>query len=633
MSEIDRVLSKAAWRVGVINFLRGWVFALAGLLAAAILLRIAEQVFAFTHTEASLAPATPIPVASDVDREPLTSATMWEWFASIGAAATVAFALVWTIVLRPRKSAVARRVDEGANLRESLSTALHVRGRDDAWSRAAVEAASRDARGVNVAQAVPITAPRFWPVVVAMGLSLAVVWIAVPRLDVLGWFAGAVAEKERKVEVINAVREVKEVQKKIDELTSQIPSLEKEKALEAPPAETPEPRTAEEIRRAAISDLTKLTDRLQELKSGVQAQKLESMQQQLKGLRQSPAGESELTKSLAKGEFTQARQELEKMKDQLASGGMSPEDQAKVAEQMEKLAEQIEKMAQNQEQVQKALERAGINPEAIKDPASAKEAIQNAQNLTAEQKQQMQDMLEAALQSSEAMQQMASAMQQMSEGMKQSQSQNPSEAQQGQQQAQQAAQQLAQQMSEMEQLQQEMEMAEATMNEAQQALSDLGAQCNAGGEGEGMGECQGGLGNSQSPSNNPWSAGTPQSVGQGTGGPGQGQGSRPGEAPADFELVKKKFIGSRGEGPIVSSRLVEGESIRGESKAEFARVAAAAEQNATEAIESNTIPREYHDAIKSYFGRLKGKAGKAAEPAGEKPADAPAAEPARDGDE
>ena len=69
--------------------------------------------------------------------------------------------------------------------------------------------------------------------------------------------------------------------------------------------------------------------------------------------------------------------------------------------------------------------------------------------------------------------------------------------------------------------------------------------------------------------------------------------------------------------------MVEGDSIKGESKAEFTSAAITAEQGATEAMENNTIPREFHDAVKSYFGNLKGggKAAKDAPTAPTKPAE------------
>jgi hypothetical protein len=161
---------------------------------------------------------------------------------------------------------------------------------------------------------------------------------------------------------------------------------------------------------------------------------------------------------------------------------------------------------------------------------------------------------------------------------------------------------MGQQLSELEQLAMEMEMTDAALSECQSQMKSLcqGGQC----EGEGMGECAGGMEGTK-----PWAPGYSQQAGSGSGGPGRGQGGQPGEAAADFDTIKKKAIGKMGDGPIVGSRLVEGESIKGESTAAFSQVVATADQAATEAIEQNTIPREFHEAIKSYFGTLKEKSG------------------------
>lgn len=609
MNEINRVLGKAAWRLGVVNFLRGWVVMLAVVLGGAILLRLVEQLLAFTSTASSrVGPALPGGAAHAID-----SAAMWWQYLYWGAGATVVGGLVWAIAARPKKLAVARRVDEGANLRESLSTALCVASQTDPWARATVENASRTARGVNVRDAVPIQAPRFWPVVVALGLSLAVVYLALPRLDVLGWYKSAVAEKNKQVEIVNARQEVQAIQKKIEEQIAKIPSLDKDAAAEAPAAEKPEPQSPEEIRKAMIAQLTKRTEQLEELKTGAQAQKLEAIQSALKNLKQPGPETSELSKAMAKGDFSAAKQELEKIQSAMASSDMSQEAKDQMAAQLEDMAKQLERMAENREGMEKLLEQAGIPKEALASKEAMKDAIQKSENLSQEQKDALESMCEGGMECQNALAQMAEAMSQMSQQAKSGEGQQPGES---------GGEQMSEQLSEMEALAQEMQMAEAAMSECQSAMNQLGQESSN----EGMGECSGGMGEGDMAGNNtrPWSSGWNQSMGGGRGGPGLGQGGRPGEARADFELEKKKSIGAKGDGPIVSSKLVEGESIRGESKAEFSRAVTTAEQNATEAIENNVIPREYHDAIKSYFGRLKGKAGpgggaKSTEPAKAEP--------------
>src|SRR5690606_1080602 len=108
----------------------------------------------------------------------------------LGAGAGVA-ALLYSILFRDSRDAVARRVDEGAQLKEAISTALCVHTQDDPWSRATVASAAEKARAVRVSSAVPITAPRYLPVPMALCVALLVVWIALPRFD----FAGLGAQR------------------------------------------------------------------------------------------------------------------------------------------------------------------------------------------------------------------------------------------------------------------------------------------------------------------------------------------------------------------------------------------------------------------------------------------------------
>ena len=111
MHEINRVLSAAAMRLAAANFIRGLVFAATAIVLGLLLSRILQQLFGLTFP--------------------------WKIIAYSAASAAILFGLVWSFVVRPSKAAVARRVDEGANLKESLSTALSIEKyqNDDPWAR------------------------------------------------------------------------------------------------------------------------------------------------------------------------------------------------------------------------------------------------------------------------------------------------------------------------------------------------------------------------------------------------------------------------------------------------------------------------------------------------------------------
>lgn len=578
MNDIRRVVRAAAWRVGAIAYLRNLVILVTLALIGLIGLRLAEQVFSFTA----------------LSGDGLSSAELWKQVATWTGIGCAALALLWTLFTLADKKAVARRVDEGANLKEAISTAIYIENATDPWSKATVESASRSARGVRLSQAVPIQPPRFWPVPLALGLALAVVFLAVPRMDVMGWYKGATARKEEERKTIEVKAQVDDAKKKIEEMVNKL-ALEPEAPDAAPEAEKPEPTDPDAIRRAAVKELTKLSDRLEQLKQGEKGQKLEALKDKL-GQLQKPGEElADLSKALQAGDFKQAKAELMKLQEQAQSGNMSEADKKKLAEQFEKLAEQMEKLAQNKEELEKKLAEAGLDPKlANATPQELKEALENAKNLSEDQKKKLEEACKNQSECQNSMEAMAGACQSAAQSLSEQgeQGEGSKSGDMGE---------MGEQLSELEQLAMEMEMADAALSECQSQMKSL---CQGQCDGEGLGECAGGMEGTK-----PWAPGYSQNPGLGSGGPGRGQGGQPGESAADFDTVKKKAIGAQGDGPIVGSRLVEGESIKGESKAAFSQVVATADQAATEAIEQNTIPREFHEAIKSYFGTLKEKGG------------------------
>ncbi len=576
MNDIRRVVRAAAWRVGASAYIRNLVVLLAIALIGLMGLRVAEQLFAFTGDQ-------------------LPSGGMWKQIAIWTGAGTAALALLWTLVTLADKKAVARQVDEGANLKEALSTAMYIENATDPWSKATVESATRSARGVRLSQAVPIQPPRFWPVPLALGLALAVVFLALPRMDVMGWYKTATAKKEDERRTIEVKAQVDDAKKKMDEMVNKL-GLDPEVPDANPEAEKPEPTDPEAIRRAAVKELTKLSDRLEQLKQGDKGQKLEALKNKLEGLQKPGEELADLSKALQAGDFKQAKAELMKLQEKASSGNMSEEDKKKLAEQFEKLAEQMEKLAQNKEELEKKLSEAGLDPKlAQASPEELKKALDSAKNLSEEQKKKLQDAAKSQSECESAMESMAGACQKAGESL--AEEGEKGEGSKGGEMGE-----MGEQLSELEQLAMDMEMTDAALSECKSQMQSL---CKGEGQCEGMGECEGGM-----EGNKPWAPGySQQAGGKGRGGPGRADGGQAGEAAADFDTVKKKAIGAQGQGPIVGSRLVEGESIKGESRAAFSQVVAAADQSATEAIEQNTIPREFHEAIKSYFGTLKEKSG------------------------
>ena len=103
----------------------------------------------------------------------------------------------------------------------------------------------------------------------------------------------------------------------------------------------------------------------------------------------------------------------------------------------------------------------------------------------------------------------------------------------------------------------------------------------------------------------PWKAGENKSMGWGSGGPGRSQGGANVEGnDADATQRKVRETTRLKSGQIVGERLVYDSQIIGESRAQFGEAAVAARSAAAEEVQSGVIPKEYHEAVQSYFGRL-----------------------------
>lgn len=551
-------------------------------------------------------------------------------YAALGS--VVAVSIIGALVRWPAAAALARRVDEGAGLKETLSTALHVSGQSDAWSGAIRDDAARVAGGVRVGQAVPVRLPRMWYAPMVAALSVFVVWMTVPKFDLLGKRAEAELAEAGVKERTKAEQEAKTAKAKVEELIAKVEGVTKGEGDEASKAEPQnrELKTPEEIRRAAIRSLTDMKQKLEAVKGGEKLQAAQLMLEKLKQLRTPGSGPlTDMASALAKGDISAAKSELQKLAQDMGAGKTDAQSKQKLEEQLNKLAGQMEKVAKDKEKLEQALQKAGLDKALASDPQKLSEAMKSGEGVSAEQKESLENAAQAQKQASEALSTLAQAMQQMAQ-----QCQNPSGGQQGEngqkggasQEMAQAMESVASAMSQMEMAQSDLNNAQAALNEAQkqlQAMSEGMGQCDS----PGMGACdkggltgEGGFGDKNQP-------GDGNGFGRGGAGVSQGGGGMGEQAAAErWEKIKAKTPDSGG--PTIGTMLVQGEQVKGESRQAFASVATAAEQEATEALENNVIERQYHDLVKHYFGEL----AKKSDASGKKP-DAkdgkPAAEPAK----
>jgi hypothetical protein len=536
----------------------------------------------------------------------------WPWVGSIAfgwmglvaglVGACVIGAIGWSVVRRARSAEVAREVDERANLRESISTALCVEKSEDPWARAVVETARDRAAGVNVKQTVPYVSPRLAPMPMAFLLVLTVVWFSMGGHYI---WPEAAKRAEQQAKLTDVAAALAKDEEKITELLEKakldLDGLGDDLDLDG---DLPENMTPDQLQREMLKKMTTMADRIKEqLEQGDQNRKLEAMKKMMRNLRKpGPGPLDEMASAMQRGDFAKAKQELDKLAEKLGNKELDAGEREQMAKQMENMANQLKELADLQKQLKEELQKAGLSEEQAaklaQNPAGLKEALKNMDGLSDAQKEQLQSASESMKAASQNASKMSSALSQMAQGMTSSGMTQEGMEGMGQ---------MGEQLSSAEMMSAEMQSLKTALGQCQSMMESLG-QCNANGEGY-----------SQNSSMKPWSAGDSTRQGNSSGGPGRGTGWSPEAQESDFDKKREKDSPKKHEGPIIGETLVQGSTIRGESRAKFAEAVTIAEKVAQEEIANSEVPPEHQEAVKKYFGRLKEQAdAKKSKDAGEK---------------
>jgi len=493
--------------------------------------------------------------------------------------------LLWTATHLPSCMEAARELDERAHLRDAMATALACARAPGAWSSLVVESAEAQARRVKVREAIPIRRPRGLTGTIAAGAVLAASWFLLPTLDVLGTLAQREREADNQREIRQVRQELEASQARLDDLARRT-ELDLEADSESFDQDLPEdPRSAEDLRRARVRQLTGLSEKIAEARRGLDAKRAEAIQQSLKQLRQPGEGPlSRMSRLLAQGRTAEAQQSLESLAQQIASGAMDEASRRRAGEQARAMAEQLEKLAEAGErgkrELQQRLEAMGLSEQQIEqmlsDPAAFERALQQMEGLTPEQLQELTD-LASQMDAGEQMRQMSRAMERLAKALESGEI--------SQRELNEAIRALQKQYAQPQRLRGQMER----LAEADQMVSEELAKLSAA------------LGRKPS-------ARSSGSVAQGT----QPGGRKPGSGSVESQGMHLKQFASRkerspvrsGPGPIIASTLVDGPQIRGESQAAFAEAATSAAQAASEAIDNRAIPRDRQSIVKHYFGAI-----------------------------
>jgi hypothetical protein len=433
----------------------------------------------------------------------------------------------------------------------------------------------------------------------------------------------AVAREERRDAVEATHIAVKKQMDQIREMTETTPALEDLKPqladMDSLSGKVDAPA---DIRHEALKKIDRLEDAVRQKRASDRYDAVPEMQKRLRGLKVPGSEEAptqQLAKALHEGDFKTAKEEVQKLREQLATL-KSEEDKeaaAKLSKQLDDLARQIDKLAKDEKLAQK-LEQAGLSKEDME---------RMLERLSKKDLEQIQKKLEESGMSREQIEKIARQLQQnkaagaAAKKLAQSMKQGAKAADAGEMgNAMEGLSQAAEQLGELEQLEQEMNQLEATADALQQAKNDIDKPCSiCGGSGMKNGQpCNrcGGSGRQGSGS------GMGRQIGQGRGGKAEQE-----QTDVAFKTERQKV--HTGKGAIIGQFLFEGEQIPGEASSKLAQTVSAAEREASDLIHRDRVPRQYHKAVKAYFSNMKRKLEPGKSDAGSAE---PSEPPAEDGD-
>lgn len=501
------------------------------------------------------------------DRIPAQAFVPWQWVAPALVALCGVIAFGWWRQRRATEQHVAVVVDERLDLREKLSTALCVAGRDDAFAQAAMEDAVNAARDPRTQELVrrrfKVQPPRGWWISPLLVL-LAIVTSIIPQMDLFHRDTPAPNEiQQAKLQADLAVDAIVKTIKESPELEKELAEMLGEMSKEGTDPNAPF-KKPEDLKRDALKKATDIQKKLDEITNGEKGKTAEALEQALNQLKQpeEDGDAKELADALANGDFQKAQEAIKNLMEKAEKGELTPEQKKAAAEALENIAKQLEELAKQQEQLKDALKQAGLDPNLANSPQAMQQAIQNAQNLNEQQKQELAKMAQAQAAAAQMCQGMAGACQNMAAGLNGQQGKGA----QGQQQA-------GQMLGDMEALQQLLQQAKLAQGQCQ-------------------GQCQG-LGQ-----------GLAMKPGGAFGGRGQGAGGKAPIAPTPTGTKETKADVNTVEGDIIAKTLFEGQQVRGESKAKLVAVVEQARQGFDEGQQDEATHRKYQEAQQHYFGEL-----------------------------
>lgn len=571
------------------------------------------------------------------------------WIAAGFAGGALLGSIIWFAMTREAASHAAETLDAAAGLKERVSTSLHFTASEDDFAKAAQADAEKRVAGLTARSFIPVRWNRSLTWSTAL-IAVALLSLLLPEWDILGKrkkkneaVAREAAVQQVKLATAKTAEAIKHVVEKIPELENSAEYKELQAGLKGPD------KGPEELRREAIRKLDKMSERLKKEAAAERFKALEETKKQMAKAIDSENMKSEMGRmmeALANGNAKEARDELRKAQESLAKrtkeGKVDPQKSKEMQKQLDNLAKKLEQQAQQQQQQgQQQLQNQGMTKEEAKKTLEAlakadkKQLEQMAKELAERMKEkgmtekQAKEMLEKLQQKQQASGQcqkmgenLSKAGQKMSEGEMED--------------AAEALEKIGEQLGDMEQMEQTLNEIEAQMSELEEARDELsekegeegdeesgdkeGGQCqkcNGSGHRKDGAPCADCEGTGQCDKNGKGKGkGKTGSRGGGKGGSKAGSGKYGDHEEGDpndpdrLAAESAKSVTKRASGAIdptgrsIGQQFLKGRQIKGRTEAEVMDAAAAAEIDATDALNRDRVTRNYRNSVKSYFDRL-----------------------------
>lgn len=517
------------------------------------------------------------------------------WIAVSLLVCSIFSSLIWTWVSRENQEIAAAKLDEAAGLRERISSGHYCANSDDPFARAVLADAESISRSISARSHIRVKVPA------PLGWSVLSMLIAACMLLITPGLLASSEVKEAKQKTVELYEAKVAVKKKMDKVRKMVqanPAMaDMEDELDDLDMMAGGKLThPSDIRHESIKKLEKLSDAVKQKRDSAKYDVPREMRKMLRGLKipkSSQAPTQKLANALLKGDFKTAKQEINKLKEQLAT--LKSEEDKQMVEEMSKqlsqLAKQLEKLASDKK-LQQKLKDAGLTDEEVKRILEnlKKDDIEQIKKDLAK-KGLDQKTIEKLAKQLKQNQQAGSIAKKLAQGMKKA-SQGAKTGQTGEAMSGLSA--AADQLSELEQLEQEMNQLDSAMADLQNAKDSLDnacSKCNGSGSKNGK-SCSKCNGSGQKPG-----SGMGRKMGQGRGGLAPEK-----ESKIAFKTERGKV--KTGKGAIIGQFLIDGEQVKGESTRSVREVIISGEQEASDRINRNRIPRQYHKAVKSYFSTV-----------------------------